>query len=259
MVRGFGPLLLLGLFCVDTASGSNASSSNASSTTALATTALATTTPAAVLPKPVYTSLYISGMDYGLLQARAAIRSMVITAISAGAAYGQSFSESDVSVELSSGSTIAVLQIAIPAGSTAAQLAQQLTSNNVAMAERILQLLQEVFGVNSVLTGVLNVQVCGLGQERGAVYGSCTAFGVVPAPAAPPAVPIAAPDSRGSLPFDLNAASLDESSKDLGQWAKFITVSIIGLVASAAGVMFFAAIHRPEQVLQAELLVEFEE
>jgi len=240
---------------MDTASGSNASSSNASSTAALTTT-----TPAAVLPKPVYTSLYISGMDYGLLQARAAVRSMVITAISAGAAYGQSFSESDVSVELSSGSTIAVLQIAIPAGSTAAQLAQQLTSNNVAMAERILQLLQEVFGVNSVLTGVLNVQVCGLGQERGAVYGSCTAFRVVPAaPAAPPAVPIAAPDSRGSLPFDLNAASLDESSKDLGQWAKFITVSIIGLVASAAGVMFFAAIHRPEQVLQAELLVEFEE
>jgi len=197
-------------------------------------------------------SLYISGMDYGLLQARTVVRLMVVERIKAGVAFGQSFLESAVTVELSSGSVIVTVAIQTPAGTTFVTLTQELSANGPAIANRVLKDLRLVPGINSVLTGVLNVQVNDGTIDRPALL-----------PAVPvPVLPAVVPAPHGSMPFDLNAAMTSDigSSMKSGahdQWSTFFTISLVGLVASVAGVSYALSKRKPTTIVDEEVaLVE---
>merc|ERR1712127_480656 len=169
-------------------------------------TSTAVTTAAA--QKPAYLSLHIEGMDYGLLQARSAVHLLVVAAIKAGAAFGQSYTASSVGVELSSGSNCALLVIQAPAGTTAAALTLQLTTNATEIATRVEKLLLQVASINTVLTGVLKVVSCGANLARAPAVAACV--GIVPAPVVP-VVPVAPAVPHASMPFDLNAAIVSDS------------------------------------------------
>jgi len=204
---------------------------------------------AAAAQKPAYQSLYISGMDYGLLQARRVVRSLVVGTIKAGAAYGQSYNGSAVGVELSSGSTIAHLVIQVPAGTTAVALMQQLTTTCPAIANSVLQLLLQVRGINSVLTGVLNVQCGGTSTERAPTV-----------PVTAPVVSAMAPAPSASMPFDLNAAMVSDIESSIesaghGQWSTVLTISLVGLVASVAGVSYALSKRKPPTIVDEEVVL----
>jgi len=234
------------------------------STTTLAASLASTTTLAAlVAQKPAHLSLYITGMDYSLLQAQAEVRLRVVQTIKAGVAFGQSFSESAVTVELSSGSVIVTLAIQTPAGTTFVTLKLELTAIGPAIANRVLKALRLVPGINSVLTGVLGVQVNDGTIDRPALLPEVPVpVPVLPAVVPVPVLPAVVPAPHGSMPFDLNAAMTSdvESSMKSGaydQWSTFFTISLVGLVASVAGVSYALSKRKPTTTVDEEVaLVE---
>lgn len=148
------------------------------------------TNSAASAAGSLYVTLLIEGIDYSTLMTRPVLRASLELELKQAVAAGQRFSQSGISVVMSSGSLLVTLQITPGPAADFATVAQQLRLTHDSVAARAAALLRTLPGIAEVSVGTVTVKVCGLGVTRPNALASC----------------LKAPEATGSMPANLNSA-----------------------------------------------------